>query len=69
MRFRLPTRALAAGLLGAALDAGCGKTDSGDPKPVNVKHDPRLKIAGDGGGGGNKPSQPNQGGDTGAAPQ
>jgi hypothetical protein len=67
MKFRFPTRALVVGLLGAALAAGCGKTDS-DPRPVNVKPDPRLKIAGDGGGD-TRPGQPKQGADTGAVPQ
>jgi hypothetical protein len=67
MKFRPLTRALVAALFAAALAAGCNKTE-GDPRPVNVKPDPRLKIAGDGGGD-TRPGQPKQGADTGAVPQ
>ena len=35
----------------------CGSKADKDPQPVNVKQDPRLKITGDGGGGGKVQTQ------------
>jgi hypothetical protein len=60
MNLRLSLLGLTLLVFGAVTLAGCGKGDR-DPKPVNIKPDPRLKITGDGGGGG-----PKKGGDAGA---
>jgi hypothetical protein len=41
---------LVAFVAGGLMVSGCSQNTDKDPKPVNVKDDPRIKIVGEGGG-------------------
>ncbi|MCS6864494.1 MAG: hypothetical protein RMJ56_11690 [Gemmataceae bacterium] len=41
---------LIAFVVGGLVVSGCSQSADKDPKPVNVKDDPRIKISGEGGG-------------------
>jgi len=57
MKTRLPALGILLAVALVAAIPGCGSKADKDPKPANVKQDPRLKITGDGGGGGKVQAQ------------